>query len=130
MSGIVRLGLKWLVLTGLVYVLIGYPLIKNFQSPPRKSAQPHKLDCPCGCEGDLKKCGCKKLSGLVGFRFCETQAESPLPMFSSWLTEKWNEDSEIVRNCQSNLRIVLISKPLLKEVIRKIEHPPQNFPPI
>ena len=110
---------------GMIYVLIAYPLVNYLYPYPQKSTESHEHKCPCGCQGDMNKCGCHKTSGIVGFRFCDTQAASPVVILSQWQSGCSELDGKILRN-YSETKLSLISIfPKLDEVIHEIKHPPR-----
>jgi len=112
----------------LCYVLIAFPVINNINPYSQESAHMDQHKCGCGCEGDMNKCGCHKTSGIVGFRFCDTQAESLVIILSHWLSEQWLQHGKIINNKPHDMKFSDINTPLLDDIIRKIEHPPRYFP--
>jgi len=110
---------------GMIYVLIAYPVFNYLYPYPQQKSESHEHKCPCGCQGDMNKCGCHKTSGIVGFRFCDTQAASPVVVLSQWQSGCSTLDGIIIRNFSESKNFQIISFPKLDDVVTEIKHPPQ-----
>ena len=120
-------GILFFAIIGMIYVLIAYPVINNIYPYPDQKSSSHEHKCPCGCEGDMNKCGCHKTSGIVGFRFCDTQAQSPVTILSQWRSGSSPIDGEFNRDTSVIMHPSVFLVPKLDDIAQEIKHPPRFF---
>ena len=115
-------------LLGMIYVLIAYPVVNYLYPYPQQRTESHEHKCPCGCQGDMNKCSCHKTSGIVGFRFCDTQAASPVVILSQWQSGSSGFDGIILLKYSETKFILTSLFPQLDDVVNEVKHPPRISP--
>ena len=118
-------GILLFAIIGMIYVLIAYPVINNIYPNPDQKSSSHEHKCPCGCQGDMNKCGCHKTSGIVGFRFCDTPAQSSITILSQWHSGSSPLDGELIRDNLEILHPSVFQFPKLDDIAQEIKHPPR-----
>jgi hypothetical protein len=121
-------GIALFSLLAMSYILVIYPIVKEIRLYDVDKHGEHHQSCPCGCGGDEMQCSCEAASGIVGFRYCTSNANTIIPLLPLWTGNEWHKDFSIFSTIQSTIPPPNNEFLQPQEVLNRIEHPPPRLP--